>query len=335
VPLTALIQKATNKKIKVHPIQGKNRAQRDASTIFALLCGAGLSAIAIVFAPPALSLFAFILFVCQLYAQYLQHKNLRTISARSRGFYQLGRRLVRLKRNRQRDTNLAVNVLNHMVNQTHMASNTRIWQQPASDFSGDVAITCESCCGKTYLLLADLTGHGIAAAIGATPVATIFQATARRGLAVVEIIAEINNKLGKLLPSGHFCCAAVAVCDRNTLQVCNAGLPDLVVCNESGLVVDRVPSTLLPLGIEEFESGEISLFSKNYCHPHQLYAFTDGLIESRSMNDEVFDSGTVESIIAAHCDAPSRLDQVVQRFQSFSKGIQPHDDISIVEVKIC
>ena len=313
----------------------KHQAQLDTNLIYSLLCGVGLTAIAASSASPSLAAIALVLGSIFLYAQYRQLKSSQSAIARSHCLYQLGRRLVRLKRNRLRDTNLAVNVLNHMVNQSSVASNTQIWQQPKGDFSGDIAITCESHCGKTYVLLADLTGHGIAAAIGATPVATIFQATAYRGLPVHEVIAEINEKLTRLLPFEYFCCAAVAICDKNTLHVCNAGLPDLVVCNESGIVVDRVQSTLLPLGIEKIDASEIGVFAKSYARPHQLYAFTDGLIETRSKNDEIFDAETIEAIIASHSSASDRLTQVVQRFESFSKGIQPHDDISIVEVKIC
>lgn len=313
----------------------KIRARQVTDTAIVLLCGIGLTIIGVVHAPSAIGFVAVLLFLALAHTQYRQQKLLRSVKARSRNFYQLGRRLVRLKRNRQRDTNLAVNVLNHMVNQSQIASNTQIWQQPAGDFSGDVAITCESPCGKTYVLLADLTGHGIAAAIGATPVATIFQATANRGLAIEEIMAEINDKLKKLLPFGHFCCAAVAECDGQTLRVCNAGLPDLVVFDESGVIVDRVPSTLLPLGIETMSVSEVSVFAKKYTGPHQLYAYTDGLIETRGANDDVFDSDTLESIIRSQKSVPNKLDQVIQQFESFSKGIQPHDDISIVEVKIC
>lgn len=313
----------------------KSRARQDASTLLTLLCGIGLTVIAIVSAPPALIVAALILLGILSVAQYRQRKSIHSLIARSHCFYQLGRRLVRLKRHRQRESNVAVAVLNHMVNQSHIAGNTKIWQQPVGDFSGDIAITCESQSGKTYVLLADLTGHGIAAAIGATPVATIFQATAYRDLSIQEIVTEINSKLKKLLPFGHFCCAAVAKCDGNTLEVCNAGLPDILVCNDQGTIVDRVTSALLPLGIEDLQCGDVSTFVNNYAQPHHLYAFTDGLIETRSANAETFDSDTVESIIESQTGVPDRLTQVVKRFQAFSKGIQPHDDISIVEVKIC
>ena len=313
----------------------KNRARQDASTLVTLLCGLGLTAIALMNAPPLMMSVAMVLLVALIVAQYQQRKLMHSIITRSHCFYQLGRRLVRLKRHRQRESNLAVNVLNHMVNQSHIAGNTKRWQQPVGKFSGDIAITCESQSGKTYVLLADLTGHGIAAAIGATPVATIFQATAYRDLSIQEIVTETNGKLKKLLPFGHFCCAAVAKCDGNTLEVCNAGLPDILVCNDQGAIVDRVSSTLLPLGIEDLQSCDVSTFARQYPQPHHLYAFTDGLIETRSANAETFDSDTVEAIIASQMDTPDRLTQVVKRFQVFSKGIQPHDDISIVEVKIC
>ena len=108
-----------------------------------------------------------------------------------------------------------------------------------------------------------------------------------------------------------------------------------MVCNESGQVVDRVTSTLIPVGIDNIDRDEVNVFSKRYSQPHQLYGFTDGLIETRGRNDDIFDSRTVESILAEHSATPERLDQVVRHFESFSKGIQPHDDISIVEVKIC
>jgi hypothetical protein len=322
-----------NNKNKVRHMLEKDGVRQDANSINILICTVGLTAIALLHAPPLLQLVALLCFAALLYTQYQQRKTLQTVMARSRCFYRLGRRLVRLKRNRQRDTDLAVNVLNHMVNQSQVAGNTQIWQRPMGDFSGDVAISCKSRCGKTYLLLADLTGHGIAAAIGATPVASIFQATAYRGLSVQEILVELNDKLNKLLPFGHFCCAAVAVCHDDTLEVCNAGLPDLVVCNETGVVVDRVTSTQLPLGIEHLDSNDVEVFTKHYAVPHQLYAFTDGLIESRGQNDDVFDSDTVEDILAS--GESNRLQHVVSCFERFSKGIPPHDDISIVEVKIC
>lgn len=312
-----------------------SRARHEASMILTLLCGLGLTTIATFYAPPALVIVGALLFTAQLFAQHQQRKALHAVIIRSRCFYQLGRRLVRLKRHRQRDTKLAVNVLNHMVNQTKVAKNTQIWQQPMEEFSGDIAITCESKCGKTYLLLADLTGHGIAAAIGATPVATIFQATAYRGLPVNEIVVELNKKLNKLLPFGHFCCAAVAVCDQQTLEVCNAGLPDIMVCNETGQVIDRITSTQLPLGIEELDFSDVQVFTKKYNQSHQLYAFTDGLIETRGVNDDVFDTTTLEDIITSQQHGSGRLNSVVRRFKSFSKGIPQHDDISIVEVKIC
>ena len=106
-------------------------------------------------------------------------------------------------------------------------------------------MACDAPCGKKYTLLADLTGHGIAAAMGAAPVASIFRATAQRGLPVEEIVTELNNRLEQLLPSGFFCCATVIQNDQGKTTVCNAGLPEILIANNNGEIVDRVKSCLL------------------------------------------------------------------------------------------
>jgi len=191
-------------------------------------------------------------------------------------------------------------------------------------------MACESDCGKKYTLLADLTGHGIAAAMGAAPVASIFRATATRGLSLEEIVTELNNRLEQLLPSGFFCCAAIIVNDNGNVAVCNAGLPDILISNERGELVDRITSEQLPLGIQTTDSDQVQQFTKCFHAPHQLYAITDGLIETEGANDDIFDFDT---LIKTQCSG-SRIENITDHFETFSKGSTLSDDISIVEVMI-
>lgn len=277
-----------------------------------------------------------VLWSIMLFSQYHLAKYQSTQTQRKHRYQQLGRKLVHLKRVKKRDETIALKILNHIVNQTpRQTEHTRIWQSPFDDFSGDLALACQSECGKTYMLVADLTGHGIAAAMGATPVASIFQATAKRGLSVEQIVVEMNNRLSQLLPSGFFCCAAIAMCENRHITICNAGLPDMLVVQENGTVADRIESSQLPLGIQELNINEVQLFAKTYDTSHQLYAFTDGLIETQSANDETFDTTLLENVIASQPFAISRIPGIKQGFEDFVKGSQQSDDISIVEVNIC
>lgn len=272
-----------------------------------------------------------------LYAQLTLARYHSAQIRRTQRYHQLGRKLVHIKRIKKRDETVALKVLNHIVNQSDQdCAHAKIWQRPLADFSGDLAIARESeKGGKTYTIMADLTGHGIAAAMGATPVASIFQATARRGLSVDQIIVELNERLSQLLPSGFFCCAAIVVCDGKQLTVCNAGLPEMIVADNQGRIIDRIESTQLPLGIQKLESADVQIFTKTYHDQHQLYAFTDGLIEARAANDDVFDSTMLETLIAENTGSVSRIPLIKQSYEDFVKGSKQCDDISIVEVNIC
>ena len=75
--------------------------------------------------------------------------------------------------------------------------------------SGDLTQTGRGPDGQIYVLLADFTGHGLPAALGALPASSVFLAMAHKGLSVEGIAAELNRKLYQLLPIGYFCCAVV------------------------------------------------------------------------------------------------------------------------------
>jgi len=148
--------------------------------ITTIVCAAVLAFIALKTAPSpslaALSILLLTVMLCQslLYRAYL------LIKRREHNFHQVGRKLVQLKAERSKEEALASKILNH-INFTNYEApdHAHVWQKPLRGISGDLALAYESPCGIKYTLLADLTGHGISAAISAAPVASIFKATAR------------------------------------------------------------------------------------------------------------------------------------------------------------
>lgn len=322
--------------IKKNPTRNKPTRQVRYTALAAstVISAAVLTVIAISNTNGLLPLGLLALFAVITVSQALQCKTAIAQEVRLRKFQSLGRKLVHVKKEKQRDEKRALKILNHVNSTTGLpATHTAIWQKPLHGFSGDLAMACESDCGKEYTLLADLTGHGIAAAIGAAPVASIFRATAARGLAIEEIVTELNNRLEQLLPSGVFCCAALIMNDNGAIAVCNAGLPDILISNENGEIVDQIRSDQLPLGIQTTNKKKVQLFTKTYRAPHQLYAVTDGLIETVGANDETFDLDTLTTLIQTEQNS-SRIGVITQHFESFAKGSKPNDDISIVEVMI-
>ncbi len=307
-----------------------------ANLVMTLLCATSLALIAVTHTSGVFSALAMVmtllLFLCVL---VLARKHSKQVVIADR-YRRLGRKLLQLKRTKKRDESMAINVLNHIVQQSpDVSSHTNIWQQPLEVFSGDLALTTYNDNGTSYTLLADLTGHGIAAAMGATPVASIFQATARRGLPVEQIVVELNEKLRLLLPSGYFCCAAVISCRHRSLKICNAGLPPVRIVSKEGSIVHVIESTQLPLGIDPLQECDVSVYSKTFDHDHRLYAFTDGLIEADNPHGEPFGEKQLDGLFTSVCRPTGRLNHIKKAFTDFVKGSTQHDDISIVEVNIC
>jgi len=253
-------------------------------------------------------------------------------------YRQLSRRLTRSKRARERQDNRAQRILNHIVDPDGTAiAGTKVHQIPLYGFSGDLAIVCESEDGRIYTLLADLTGHGITAAMGATPVASIFKATAKRGMSIEAIAEELNNRLLTLLPSGFFCCAALLVVDRKqgTLEACNAGLPEMLVTRSDGSLAEVIDSTQLPFGIQQFDADDVQVTRRRYEGGHQIYAFTDGLIESPGPDPDLFSIKSLIETIKNLQYGDGRMAQIWSEHQRLTQEIPPDDDITIVEVAIC
>ncbi len=273
--------------------------------------------------------------VLSVLCQALIYRAYRKLTQREIRFHRISKKLVQIKTQRNKEEALALKVLRHINDPSEKTpGHAHIWQRPLQAFSGDLALAYAGNSGEKYTLLADLTGHGIAAAISAAPVASIFRATARNGLSVEEIVTELNNRLIELLPSSFFCCAAVVLEARGTVTVCNAGLPDILITNDAGEIVESIPSSQLPLGIESISTAGVELFTNHFQKSHQLYAYTDGLIETTSANDEVFDINALTSLLKIKNEGNGRISRITEGFELFLKDSSIHDDISVVEVMI-
>ena len=77
------------------------------------------------------------------------------------------------------------------------AERVRCLTAPMSVLNGDLLLVSPTPTGGLNTLVGDFTGHGLAAAVGALPVAETFYAMSRKGFGPGEILPEINRKLDK------------------------------------------------------------------------------------------------------------------------------------------
>lgn len=204
---------------------------------------------------------------------------------------------------------------------------------PMSVFNGDVLLAALTPAGQLYAMLGDFTGHGLAAAVGAMPLADCFYSMVAKGFSLREVLRECNQKLGSVLPSGYFCCAVAVNIDFNrcTVEYWNGGVPTAYLkrCGNSEIV--PLISSHLPLGIlnnDKFRDETRLLEAR----PNdRLFFATDGVVEARNSGQEYFGEERLLALIEdSHPDA--LFDTVKDQVYDFMNGRD--DDITMVEIKL-
>jgi CheY-like chemotaxis protein len=233
-----------------------------------------------------------------------------------------------------RDQEIAEKVMARAVTARNVAlDKINVLLRPTATFNGDLLLTARHPSGDLHVLTGDFTGHGLAAAIGALPTAETFRAMTAKGFSAPEILKTVNNKLHHLLPTGMFMAATFITVSRDLLsaQVWNGGMPELLVLAKLGGIKHRVPSSHLPLGILERTESEFHGDWVAMDGGDRLFVYSDGMVEARLSNGELFGVERMENILnAGRADgAFARLTTALTRF---CENAIPDDDITIVDI---
>jgi CheY-like chemotaxis protein len=207
-----------------------------------------------------------------------------------------------------------------------------------SIFSGDLLLTADCPDGRLHVLLGDFTGHGLTAAVGVLPAAEVFRAMTMKGFSAPDILASINSKLNRLLPTGMFmtACFVVIEADLKSISVWNAGMPEVLILGSSSsaddriVVKHRVASKYLPLGILHEMDKELAPAKLPIVVGDRILLCSDGLTEAVNADGVAFGMARYEQVAIAHNHS---FNAIVTALENFC-GEQPfNDDVSFVEIQ--
>ena len=207
------------------------------------------------------------------------------------------------------------------------------WIKPTVQFSGDIITAAKSPADTLHIMLADSTGHGLAAAIACLPAATVFYAMTQKGFGIHAIAREINKKLKQQLPVGRFVAAtlvAIAPQER-TITVWNGGIPFAGFINERGELSKRFVSSHPPLGILPNADFDPAVEVYRWQQPGRLLICSDGLTEARSADGQLLAIERLTALLATPLPAPV-IDPLAQLVNQHLGGDENVDDISLLVV---
>ena len=209
---------------------------------------------------------------------------------------------------------------------------------PALEIGGDFYDVMPLANKRLAILIADVTGHGIQAALSTTLLKFAFRNFQNREVSPASILAGMNEALHKILPDETFVAALVVSVDIETAHctIVNGGVPYPSVLKRSDNKVERLPANGLVLGAishEQYTPGDpVDLvLQQGDC----LFLYTDGLSEIENETEEQFDADLLSQVILLHGESP--IDEVVNHLidaaRKFSQPQHRWDDITIIAVE--
>ena len=169
--------------------------------------------------------------------------------------------------------------------------------------------------GSTLILLGDVSGKGLRAAMTVSLIVGAVRTLARFAPHPADILSELNLRLVGRLQGGFATCLALRVGADGRCLVASAGHPSPFL-NKREV---KLPGAL-PLGIVAAATYEETAIELREGDHFALY--TDGLLEARSASGEIFSFERLDALFSTHPDAAKATDAAV----SFGQD----DDITVL-----
>lgn len=189
--------------------------------------------------------------------------------------------------------------------------------------------------GRIAVMIGDVTGHGVGAALLTHAV----QAAMRSYLELLddpnEVITRINQRLVAGVETGNFMSLVLAIVDprARTLQYVNAGHPGLVHVHEGGTrTLDKTGMVLGVVGDQTYKvSPTVPLSSGDL-----LFLHTDGVDEAMSPSREVFGTDRLQALLGQlrSNTAEGVLGRIEAQLREHVAGGTFEDDFTMIAVKL-
>jgi CheY-like chemotaxis protein len=226
-------------------------------------------------------------------------------------------------------------LMSRMVHQDHLSDPMLDhWILPAANLSGDLVAAARTPRGVLHVMLADGTGHGLAAALNVLPITPGFYTMTAKGVAIEAIAATLNRTIRQQLPTDRFVASTLIAVDyaARRVKIWNGGNPPLLVLDAGGEVLARFPARNLALGILPAADFVPELDVFDYAEPCQLFACSDGVFEI--MDSVCTDGGEAAVTELLQLAAPRvRMKLLRSRLVARNAESPSHDDMTLVLVQ--
>jgi sigma-B regulation protein RsbU (phosphoserine phosphatase) len=182
--------------------------------------------------------------------------------------------------------------------------------------------------GRWGLVLADVSGKGMAAALLMSATRGMLRSLAEAACSPGEVLAKLNQLMMDGFPAGRFVTLIYAVLDpdKRLLTFANAGhLPPLLVEDGGARFLDTDTGIPLGLGFGTFSETTVQLAAKS-----RLVFYSDGITEAENASDEQYGRERLENHAMRH---DASVESILEDVRSFANGAGLLDDATVILAK--
>ncbi len=203
--------------------------------------------------------------------------------------------------------------------------------EPAKEIGGDLYDFFFLDEDRLCLVLGDVSGKGVPAAIFMAVAVTIIRSTMQEGLPAHSAMDKINNALTRNNPTSMFVSLFIGVLNTKTgqLNYANGGHnPPVIIRNGATKELSGI-SGLVVGGMENIPYAPLSITLQK---GDALFLYTDGITEALNKQQELFGADRLFTLLETYADHPVEqiLTEIREHVSTFSGDEPQSDDLTML-----
>jgi sigma-B regulation protein RsbU (phosphoserine phosphatase) len=203
---------------------------------------------------------------------------------------------------------------------------------PSKEIGGDYYDFIGLGKGKSALIIADVAGKGISAALLVNTLNASLYSYLEFDLPLTEIVYRLNKIIYRASPQDKYITFFIAVLDPVTgeLEAVNAGHNPVLLLRTDGSM-EKIDAGGIGLGMLDLDlpySGQILKMEPG----DKLFMYTDGIPEAMNTENEEYTDGAMTEFLKKNSgmNVHALLDKLVAEVKNFAGSAEQSDDITVL-----
>jgi PAS domain S-box-containing protein len=212
---------------------------------------------------------------------------------------------------------------------------------PAFEVGGDYLDYFKTEAGNWVIVIADVCGKGIPAALLMTMLRSAFRVEARNETSAKRLLCAVNDSMRVNLDDRSFVTAICLIVNEHGsgMSYARAGHPKLIRINAGSNTVETIESNGIALGfISEFDafSGFIDEVSIPLKEGDRYLIYTDGLTEAVDNDKNAYKTKRLLDLLSTNIGITpeAMLESIMNDVKVFTNGAPYHDDLTIIALQV-